>query len=94
MGRGRIERQEVGKWGGVGGAGIWMDAPPRIKAENQRRGEMRKTKAHQMWLGEGDAQIALEVKGEVRKKRPEREEGLGGEEGEGGGKTNCLPPPF
>lgn len=60
-----------------------MEAPARIKAENKRKKE-RPTK-----MGEGDAQIALEEKGAVRRKRPERKDWV---ERKGRGKTNCLPP--
>lgn len=62
-----------------------MEAPARIKAENEKK----ERKAHEMVKGCTDC-----FRGErSRQKEKAREEGLGGKEGEGRGKTNRLPTP-
>lgn len=72
---------------------LQLGAPARIR-KRQRISEgvgMKERKANKMTVGEEAAQISLEEKREVRRKKPQRGRG-GGEEG-AGRSENELPPP-
>lgn len=61
------------------GAAAWMDAPARIKKEDQRRGGTKEIAPQNEGGGRGCTDC---FKGEIRRKRPER--GRAGWRGRGG----------